>query len=366
MDQLPLYEQIHRTILAQLDAGEYPPGKRLPSEKELEKIYHVSRITAQKAMNLLAKDGRIVRLPGKGSFVTDKAANAPAAPAAQHPLIGLILDEFSPSFAYNILHSIQSVCEENGCSMVLRCSGGSLQRETKAIEDLVALGVRGLIIMCVHDENYNERILQLVLDRFPVVTIDRQLKGLSVPFVGTDNVRAACELTRGLLEQGFRRIALVRPKAHETVTLLDRQKGFQQAFNERGLVADESLWITNLRSSLPESAGEAYWKQDIAIVDEYLRTHPQTEAFMVSEYPPARILKYCLQKAGRYRDDRIVCFDSPEAFLEEAEFTHVAQDENAIGRISMELLLKTIRGQEHPSVVLVPYQIIQRHEQNWG
>ena len=62
----------------------------------------------------------------------------------------------------------------------------------------------------------------------------------------------------------------------------------------------------------------------------------------------------------------IACFDSPESFLEEAEFTHVAQDENAIGRTSMELLLKTIRGQEHPSAVLVPYQIIQRHERNWG
>ena len=49
---------------------------------------------------------------------------------------------------------------------------------------------------------------------------------------------------------------------------------------------------------------------------------------MVSEYTLARILKYCLQKAGRYRDDMIACFDSPESFLEEAEFTHVAQDEN--------------------------------------
>ena len=48
-------------ILKQIDTGEYPPGGRLPSEKELEKLYHVSRITAQKAMNLLAEDGRIVR-----------------------------------------------------------------------------------------------------------------------------------------------------------------------------------------------------------------------------------------------------------------------------------------------------------------
>lgn len=366
MKQVPLYEQIHDTILTQIDTGVYTPGEKLPSEKELESIYHVSRITAKKAMNLLAENGRIVRMPGKGSFVAAPTAALPGGSAGPCPLVGLILDGFSPSFAYHILHSIQSACEREGYSLVLRCSDGSLERETKAIEDLVALGVRGLIIMCVHDENYNERILQLVIDRFPVVTIDRQLKGLSVPFVGTDNVTAARELTGGLLERGFRRIAFVRPEAHETITLQDRQAGFQLAFNDYGLIADESLWITNLRSTLPESAGEEFWKQDIAIVDEYLRCHPETEAFMASEYNLARILKYCLEKAGRYRDDMIVCFDGPEVFLEGAEFTHVAQGEREIGRASVELLLKTIRGQERPTAVLAPYRIIKRNERNWG
>lgn len=87
---------------------------------------------------------------------------------------------------------------------------------------------------------------------------------------------------------------------------------------------------------------------------------------MASEYNLARILKYCLEKAGRYRDDMIVCFDGPEVFLEGAEFTHVAQGEREIGRASVELLLKTIRGQERPTAVLAPYRIIKRNERNWG
>lgn len=74
MKQVPLYEQIHDTILTQIDTGVYPPGEKLPSEKELEGIYHVSRITAKKAMNLLAESGRIVRMPGKGSFVAAHTA----------------------------------------------------------------------------------------------------------------------------------------------------------------------------------------------------------------------------------------------------------------------------------------------------
>ena len=369
MKQVPLYEQIYRTILRDIENGVYSPGEKLPSEKELADIYHVSRITSKKAMGMLAEGSRIIRLPGKGSFVSGEKSfiKSEEKEAGQAPrLIGVVLDGFSPSFACGILNSIQESCEEMGYSMVLRCSGGSLGKETQAIEDLVNLGVCGFIIMCVHDENYNERILQLVIEHFPVVTIDRQLKGISVPFVGTDNVSASRELTGYLLGKGCRKISFVRPEAHETMTLMDRQYGFQLAFNDYGLIAEEALWITNLRSTLPETMGEEYLKQDIAIVDRYLREHEDIEAFMASEYNLAKILKYCLEKAGRYKEDRIVCFDGPELFLGEAEFTHVAQGEEIIGRMSMELLLKTIHGEERPGSVMVPYRIIKRYERNWG
>ncbi len=367
MKQIPLYEHIYETMRDQILDGTYPIGQRLPSEKQLEDIFHVSRITSKKAMTMLANEGIIERIPGRGSFVSGHRPEKPAmASDGVPPLIGLIVDGFSPSFAYNIVHSIESTCSAMGCSLVLRCSDGSLERETQAINDLVKVGVKGLLIMCVHNENYNERILQLVINKFPVVTIDRQLKGLSVPFVGTDNVSAARELTATLLSRGYRKIAFVRPEAHETVTLLDRQLGFQLAYNDYGLIADENLWITNLRSSLPESQGDNLLEQDIAAVDDYLLQHPETEAFMASEYNLAQILKFCLQRAGRYEEDMIVCFDGPEQFLAQAEFTHVAQGEKDIGRISVEILMNTIEEKQHPGSVMVPYRIVTRDQRIWG
>lgn len=367
MKQVPLYEQIYTAILTDIEGQVYRPGEKLPSEKEISDIYHVSRITSKKAMNMLAEKNRIVRLPGKGSFVVEGAGTKEAAqPDRARKLIGVILDGFSPSFAAMILRSIQEVCDAEGYNMVLSCSNGSLEKETKAIEDLVRIGVSGFIIMCVHDENYNERILQLVIEHFPVVTIDRQLKGISVPFVGTDNVSAARELTGLLLQQGMRKISFVRPRAHETITLMDRQQGFQLAFNDYGLIADESLWITNLRSTLPETMGETYLKEDIEIVEQYLQEHEDIEGFMASEYNVAKILKYCLMKLGKYKDGMIVCFDGPELFLSEPEFTCVAQGEDEIGRISMGLLMDTIKGEECPKTVLVPYQIIRRKMKKSG
>ena len=44
----------------------------------------------------------------------------------------------------------------------------------------------------------------------------------------------------------------------------------------------------------------------------------------------------------------------------------MAQGEKIIGKMSMELLLKTIHGEERPGTVMAPYRIIKRYERNWG
>ena len=80
----PFYLQIYQELLAQINQGTYPPGSKLPSEKELAEAYNVSRITSKKAMDTLAADGVISRTPGRGTFKywdlrTGKARGAPDA-----------------------------------------------------------------------------------------------------------------------------------------------------------------------------------------------------------------------------------------------------------------------------------------------
>ena len=46
----PLFQQLAETLRAAIDAGEYPPGSRLPTENELCERYSVSRVTVRKAL----------------------------------------------------------------------------------------------------------------------------------------------------------------------------------------------------------------------------------------------------------------------------------------------------------------------------
>lgn len=65
----PLYAQVEQNMRQLIATGEWSPGHRVPSEKELEGIYGVSRITIRRALNDLAAEGKLIREPGRGTFV---------------------------------------------------------------------------------------------------------------------------------------------------------------------------------------------------------------------------------------------------------------------------------------------------------
>ncbi|MCI8275071.1 MAG: GntR family transcriptional regulator [Lachnospiraceae bacterium] len=65
----PLYYQLKQTILKWIENGEYAPGELLPSEKQLQEIFHISRTTVRLALKELAQEGFLIRSPGKGTFV---------------------------------------------------------------------------------------------------------------------------------------------------------------------------------------------------------------------------------------------------------------------------------------------------------
>ena len=63
------YIQIAEKIRRQIVDGEYPLGSRIPTENELAAMLKVSRPTVRQALDLLAREGRLVKVKGSGTFV---------------------------------------------------------------------------------------------------------------------------------------------------------------------------------------------------------------------------------------------------------------------------------------------------------
>ncbi|MDY2680326.1 MAG: GntR family transcriptional regulator, partial [Lentihominibacter sp.] len=72
IDGKPIYEQISTQIRDKIIKGELKSGEALPSMRYLAKELRISVITTKRAYEELERDGFIITMTGKGSFVADK------------------------------------------------------------------------------------------------------------------------------------------------------------------------------------------------------------------------------------------------------------------------------------------------------
>ena len=68
-DRAPIYEQIVRQIKGQILSGALQEGEALPSMRLLARDLRISVITTKRAYEELEREGFLVTVPGKGSFV---------------------------------------------------------------------------------------------------------------------------------------------------------------------------------------------------------------------------------------------------------------------------------------------------------
>jgi len=67
----PIYLQIAAILRNAIERGEIAPGRPVPSETQLMQRYEVARLTARKAVRVLADEGLVEVVPGRGAYVTD-------------------------------------------------------------------------------------------------------------------------------------------------------------------------------------------------------------------------------------------------------------------------------------------------------
>ena len=72
----PLYLELKSTIIKWIEDEKYSVGDFLPTEKQLQEMFNISRTTVRYAMNELKAEGYIERTAGKGSVVSHNRINS--------------------------------------------------------------------------------------------------------------------------------------------------------------------------------------------------------------------------------------------------------------------------------------------------
>ena len=342
-----LYKQLYHSLIKKIAAGEYPNGSRLPSESLLQAKYQVSSITVKKSLELLSEEGYICRIPGRGTFVRDQIPGT-----KQPPLkIGAVLEHVSTPFGLEMMYRMDLAAEKAGFRFLFRFSYGDQKKEMSEIAFLIREGVSGLIIMPSHGYHYNTEILKLVVNKFPLVLVDKRLDGIPVPSVRTDNFGASALLVRHLIGNGCKNISFVTYQKSGATSLEEREEGFFGQLKKLHASAVEECEIPALHDS--DMIGNASEKDTIEFIRDYLlKTKNILDGVICMEYgiiPPFLLAAKAadVRIGNRPGQLKVCCFD--EDYLAPAGFylTHVKQDERKIAEKSVSILTAQINGEKN-------------------
>lgn len=67
---VPLYFQLEKLILDDIESGDYTVDSPIPTEMELSEMFDISRTTVRQAISDLVRAGRLYRIKSKGTFVS--------------------------------------------------------------------------------------------------------------------------------------------------------------------------------------------------------------------------------------------------------------------------------------------------------
>jgi GntR family transcriptional regulator len=83
-----IYVRIADDLRSKIASGQYRPGDRLPSRKELAQQNGVAPETVKKALDILEREGRVVTHSTRGTFVTE-------GPAEPEPSAGDVMERLA-------------------------------------------------------------------------------------------------------------------------------------------------------------------------------------------------------------------------------------------------------------------------------
>ena len=224
--------------------GRLSAGARLPTDGELAAQYQISRDSVRQALALLANEGLIDRVQGRGTFVSQPPSNGSPVTQLKQKQIGLVLNRtLRTQVNMNLLVGVEQAAKSHGYSVSFTYAEGNQEQQARDIARLRANQVLGMIIYLTGDSTRDASIQQLQADHVPIVLIDRYFPGLAIDYVGLDNVGGGYRATEHLLILGHRRIGFIfsYEETLQTTSVYERWQGYCKALQKYGVPYDETL-----------------------------------------------------------------------------------------------------------------------------
>jgi len=264
--------------------------------------------------------------------------------------VGLVVGDIENPFFAALARGVADVVEAEGYTLLLANSDEDIEREQRAVEAFRTRLVDGLIVAPVTGSDS----AHLHQPGWPLVLVDRSIRGLDVDTVTVTNARGARVAVEHLLALGHRRIGVVTDSA-EIPSISQRLRGYRSALRGAGLAVDDALIAVAESSTL--SGGYAAAR---ALLERADRVRA---VFTTSNVMTAGATR-ALQDLGLKMpaDVALIAFDDLEwTTIVEPPITVIAQPVLELGRTAGRRILARVGGDNSPAQrIRLPTQLIVR------
>ena len=363
---MPLYLKILEDLRARIQDGTYASGQQLPTESELSRLYDVSRITSKRALEELSREGRVVRIRGKGTFVQKhegEIAHLGKPPMQQTKnAVALI-------FPYNVAIGTFSPAID-GASDLLKNHGMSTHVFTgledvasveELIESLCEDGTSGIIYYPFSEVKSYELMNRLIFNEYPMVTIDKYFSGIPVDYVSSDNRNGGILATEYLIGLGHRKIGFVSDIAIEKASSVrERYLGYCQALKSSGLAYEQCLVKLEIAGQeFRRTYQETLYRQ----VLEELMIKGATAIFAINDFIASYLIRSAIAMGISIpKQMSIIGFDDMAISAhQQIPITTIAQDFYRIGSKAAQIIVDKMQDpHKEGECAMIPVKLVQR------
>lgn len=361
MSDDPKHKEISRHLAAEIAAGKYAKGARLPSEAQLVKQFKVSRPTVGRAFRQLEQDELIERRAGSGTYVRN---SSPARTNSR--TLGLLVPGLATTEIFQIIcGEIASLARVQDYGLLWGGStnpredvDASLVHAEELCRQFIERKISGVFFAPAElepgQEQANRRLAESLREAgIPVVLIDRDLRDFpgrsDFDLVGLDNMTSGYMVAEHLIKLGCKRLCFIaRPLSAATVDA--RIAGVREAL-ARHRIEPDGGWV---RSGDPG---------DMKFVRS-LTAGKQVDAFICANDFTAATLLRSMQSIGvrAPKDFRVVGFDDVKyATLVSPPLTTVHQPCRDIAVIAFRTMLERLAEPSLParSIYLTPHLVVR-------
>jgi DNA-binding LacI/PurR family transcriptional regulator len=361
---LPLYLQVEDDLRRQIQSGALPVGYCLPLEPDLAGQYGVSTVTIKRALQDLAKEGLLVRIKRKGTFVSPrKDGLADVRPRTK--TLALVIPDIEDLFLSEIYRGVADVARQASYTVTIFSSDREVEKEGENIRGLGQRGEDGAVIFPNWGRASAEQIFELKRRKFPFVLVNRYFRDIQTHSVVADNQAGACEAVEHLIRLGHRRIGCLGWV--ECTAVEDRLEGYRLTLGRHGLAYDEALVRGILDDSREKWAGVEPASGGYQEMTRLLELdHRPTAVFAVSDRLAAGAMRAIADAGLKVPDDvALVGFDDLR-YAADLDLTTVAQPAVETGRTAAGILINQIETmavngtEENFRQIVLPTKLVVR------